>query len=174
MRKFILLLILLIVAGTASASNVKFDENTFLRNSNQYESFDKKNNKQHRSFFPADTMRVRSPFGTTDFIWNADFSRYGVNHEKRDSDPFDALHPDLSGLFHDVAEGDRDDIYHSDLEKKLFGSELHDDEHDYIDSGVDRWKCSKASVNPVPAPAAAWLFVSGLAGLLRLAHRYRK
>ena len=173
MKKSILLLSLLMVAGTASASSVKFDEHTFSRNPDQNEHSVKKKNKQHRPDFSVLNVRGKNPFNTADNIWKDGFNRFDINHEEHVTDVLNAHQPDFSNLFHEFTARDHHNGGHFDDDKHDFVSVLHDREHDYIGGGFNPQQCGTPP-DPVPVPAAAWLFLSGLAGLLRLAHRHKK
>lgn len=200
MKNYILLLSLLMVASTASASIVKFDEHTYSPNSghdehsNKNDKNDKKNingkkNKKQDKHILVVVDHEPDLFTHPDWFQYQDFGRYTKQHDKHDADN---RGPDFTGLFDEFTHRGRHQGRPFDFDDHFPGQEFHGDEHGFgyghdfghdfgqghshghghSGGGFEHGQCDVP--NPVPVPAAAWLFISGLAGLLRLAHRHRK
>lgn len=196
MYKYFALLLLLLVSSIASASVITVDMTPYGSSSVRDNKDNAKNNVKNKdnvknkgSIKNKGSVKKRTavsyshiqfapnPFNTDDFKQNQDSSRSIYRHNEsisvphRDSDlasrrfDFDGLNPEGRRSDHGKKYDDHDDDFYPGF---------HHGEHDYIGEDFEHWQCDDHHTNPVPLPAAAWLFMSGLAGLLRLGHRRKK
>jgi len=192
MYKYFAWLLLLLVSGIASASVVTVDmtgygSSSVRDNKDNVKNKDSVKNKgivkkrtaisySHIEFAP-------NPFNTAAFKQDQGRGKSNSWHDESSAVTFSVHHrnSDVASRrfdFDSSNQGDRRSDhgkkYYDREDNHVFESEFHDGKHDYIGEDFEYWHCDSPDTNPVPLPAAAWLFMSGLAGLLRLGHRRKK
>lgn len=172
MYKFIALLSLMLVSNLVSASAVIVDTPAFKGSSAEHnnKSSKKQNNRQQR------TEVDYSHIEFADHPFDAEtFKSYEHDNKfrKQQDESFLMPHRDAEHKPRpiDFDEFKRD---HRGFDDRDFGHEFHDRKHDDFGDKFEYGYCDKPDTNPVPLPAAVWLFMSGLAILVRVGHRRKK
>lgn len=179
MYKFIALLSLLLVSNLVSASAVMVDAPAFKgssaehnNKSSNHDSKDskKQNNKKQRAEVDYSHIEFADhPFDAETFKSYEHDNKF----RKQQDESFLMPHRDAE---HKPRHIDFDEFKrdHRGFDDHDFGWEFHDRKHDDFDGEFEYGYCDKPDTNPVPLPAAVWLFMSGLAVLVRVGHRRKK
>ena len=186
MYKFIAVLSLVLVSNLVSASVVKVDAPAFKGSSTEHnnkssqhdskgskkDSKDskKKNSKQQHAVVDySDVEFADNPFDTQTLKPHGHDNKF----RKQQDESFLMLHRDAE---HKPRHIDFDEFKrdHRGFDDYVFGHTFHDRKHGDFGGKFEYGYCDKPDANPVPLPAAAWLFISGLAGLVRMGHRRKK
>lgn len=190
-------LLLLFSSVSASAAVVTFNTPTFSGSSGRIERYTENGVKLSGAFTHTDTGLPGNPFNGTAFLQYENYS--SMNIGMVNSSLFDLVSIDIAALNINYATpatvtfiGYRPGSVQvsqsftidgqigngSDFQRFYFGSAFQGIQYAYIGENpknqISVYSFDNLAVQSVPVPAAAWLFVSGLAGLLRMGHRRKK
>jgi hypothetical protein len=197
MNKHFVMVLLWLLNASASAAVVTFDTPSFPGSSGRIERYTENGIKLGGAFTHTDAGLAGNPFNGTAFIQyegysslsigtvsgarfnlvSIDIAELNINFAQPATVTFIAQRPGsvmvsqsftIDGL---IGEG-------HDFETFYFGSEFQGIEYAYIAEMPKDWisvySFDNIRAEPVPLPAAAWLFVSGMLSLIRLGAKRKK